>query len=119
LQTKLEQRLSALPPGLVQEFEAAYADWDRFRDSAEVAVHSNPAPYCRGEAFDRLAQLGPDCVPLLIEKIQDGDFFCRYLAETISRQADRSLPVLSPQQPRCSEQEKARQVMEQWLDSSW
>lgn len=125
LENKLEQRLQTVPLATRERFHESYHRWLEFRESDAISSQSNPHKHCQGQAFQQLCQLGPDALPLVMSKIQEGDFFCHALAQALTRRddgfqlADASPPPLKPHNPRTNEQDKARQILGQWLDSDW
>lgn len=124
---KLEARLQALPAPLVADFGQAYAQWQSERSSPRVAMSSDPKAYLQGAGYQKLLALGPQALPLWVEKMHGGDFFCQYAVQQLTRPEEGAFQMKGPQpQPelkarevRCGEQDKARQMLVQWLESQW
>lgn len=125
IQSKLETQISRVDEKVSNQFQGLYAQWLEHRAEPEVAISSNPRDYCGGEAFQALANLGPESLPLVIDKMARGDHFSQYLAQAISQKQDdfklagTDTPTLRAKQVDCGEQAKSRQVLEQWLKSDW
>ncbi|MBS2034357.1 hypothetical protein JST97_05185 [bacterium] len=127
LDAKLALRVVSVEPEVAQAFSSAYSQWQSERSSSKVAVSSNPADYLKGEGYQKLLALGKAALPLWIDKMRSGDFFCQYGVQELTKAGEDAFqikgpnpqPELKPQEVRCSEQDKANQVMVQWLDSQW
>jgi len=124
---KLDLRLALVSPKTREAFETAYQDWQQERRQPKIAMSSDPAAYLPGDGYEKLKDLGPEAMPLWMQKMSKGDFFCHYAVEELSRDKQggfeikglTSKPSLAPRELRCSEQDKANQVMQSWLNSSW
>ncbi len=125
VQSKLESRLGSADPAEREQFNSLYADWQQSRNSPKVQMSSNPADYCSGAAYSKLAKLGPEALPFIVDKMLQGDHFCQYLAASVTQPKEdfrllgAETPTLAAKNVACSEQDKAQQVMEQWLNSSY
>jgi hypothetical protein len=101
-------------------FEERYGEWLQYRDSPKVRFSSDPAARGRGEAFDGLVRLGTEALPLLMEKMAKGDFFCLQAIWAIRAHAPPSererIPTLSGEELGCSEQEKASLILKRWYE---
>lgn len=127
LDAKLGLKILSLEPKLVENFAQAYAQWQKDRSSPRIAMSSNPKDYLQGPGYQKMLALGPDALPLWVEKMRGGDFFCQYAVTDMTRAAQDEFqlkgpnpqPELRPQEVRCSEQDKSNQIMVQWLESQW
>ena len=125
IRDKVDRRLAAVQPEVKDKFAQAYGEWQALRHDPKVAMSSDPASYCRGEGFQKLVKLGPEALPLLLDKMQQGDHFCQYVAQAVSKQRSGIHTMGAPSNElkahrvNLGEQDKAQQVMEQYLNSSW
>lgn len=127
LDAKLALRVVSVDPKVAHAFSEAYSEWQAERSSPKLAMSSNPADYLKGEGYEKMLSLGKDALPLWMEKMRSGDFFCQYGVQQLTKPDEDAFqmkgpnpqPELKPQEVRCSEQDKAKQVMVQWLDSQW
>lgn len=129
LDGKLATRVAALDPQLVESFEKAYASWQKERSSPRLQLASDPHKLLTGSGYEQLKQLGAEALPLWVQKMRQGDFFCQYAVGELTRQErgpgefqikdGLRQPPLQPTEVRCSEQAKAHQLLGQWLQSDW
>lgn len=125
IKEKLGLRLETVNPEVKAKFNEAYDQWQNYQRSPQVSMSSDPAAYCKGEGFDKIVKLGPEALPLLIEKSMDGDHFSQYAIEKVThregtfKSSGPAAGELKPERVNCSEQEKADQVMVQWLNSNY
>ncbi len=124
LQTKLSTRMADVNPQVKANFNKLYAEWKDYRRQPDVAVSSDPSKYTAGEAYEKLKGLGNQALPLFVEKMTQGDFFCRSAVEELSKKKDGfhihgMANELKPKNVNCSEQEKGNQVLAQWLEGNW
>ena len=127
IDTKLALRVLSVDPKVARSFTEAYGEWQAERKSPKMAMSSNPKDYLKGGGYEKMMSLGKDALPLWMEKMRGGDFFCQYGVQQLTKLDEDAFqmkgpnpqPELRPQEVRCSEQDKANQVMVQWLDSQW
>jgi len=127
IDTKLALRVLSVDPKVARSFNEAYGEWQAERKSPKMAMSSNPKDYLKGEGYEKMMSLGKDALPLWMEKMRGGDFFCQYGVQELTKpdadafqmKGPNPQPELRPQEVKCSEQDKANQVMVQWLDSQW
>lgn len=127
IKDKLQTRLAGADSELKSTFDGLYKQWQQDQKDPKIQMSSNPADYCSGEAFAALSKLGPQSLPFVIDKMVEGDHFSQYLAVAVSKPQGEDFRLmgvepetgLSARRVDCSEQEKAQQVMEQWLKSSY
>lgn len=115
------ERAAGVADDLRQRFTEQYAEWQRYRTSPQVRVCANPARHCQAAAFDEIVRLGPDAVPLLMDCMAQGDFFCLRAVEAIHRthpgHAGLAPVVLLPEERVNSEQGKAALALSRWLQA--
>lgn len=127
LDAKLALRILQVDPKVAEGFEKAYSQWQVDRSSPAMMMSSNPADYLKSESYEKLVGLGKEALPLWVSKMRQGDFFCQYAVQKLTAPGPDDFqikgpnlqPELRPQEVRCSEQDKANQVLVQWLDSQW
>jgi hypothetical protein len=89
VKTAVRERALAVPEKVKEEFDKNYQDWQTFKNSPTVRMHANPALYCKTGAFDRIVAMGQDAVPLLMDKIAQGDFFSYQAFDAIEKAEPR------------------------------
>jgi hypothetical protein len=74
-QSKLMKLLSKSDAAFIRQFNELYAEWDKTKDAN--ASLSDPAMYCKNEAYERLATLGNKnalaCLLLVMDKFVNGN----------------------------------------------
>lgn len=127
LDTKLALRVLAVDPQVAHQFDQAYTQWQDERKSPRISMSSDPKTYLQGEGYRKMLALGQEALPLWVQKMRSGDFFCQYAVQELTRKPEGSFefkgqdpqPELRPKEKRVSEQDKANQILVQWLDSQW
>lgn len=116
-QKALREQTQAVPGHLREAFERAFAAWRETWFSGGLAISSNPATRAIGPAFDALVALGPDILPLVVERLADPEnFMALQLYDAI--QPNPNLVVhIDPDDRRIleGEQGRARRVVEAWF----
>ncbi len=88
------ERAAAASPHLREEFGQAYAAWTRTWDDPAVVVSSAPSARTRSPEFRALVAMGPDIVPLLMDKLRDPTQF--FALQVVERMVTSSV-VFRPQ----------------------
>lgn len=105
-------------PDVKDKFEGAYARWQNFRKEPRVRLSANPADYCKTDAFKEITGMGAQALPLLMEKIAQGDFFCLQAVEKISEGSApheaHHVPQLAGDEHNNSEQTRAALRLMKW-----
>jgi hypothetical protein len=96
-------------------FEGLYAKWLTERSAPEFAVLSDPAYVRQFPSFIRLAGLGPDTIPLIVEKIAGGDFFALQLYEALQSNPVLIVDIHKDESVLGGEQLRAAQTIRRWL----
>jgi hypothetical protein len=110
MNAKLKLDLIAVDPQLKLKFDTFYADWLSYRKKNFVSGSADPNLHISGSAYYQLLKLGPDTLPLFIDKMLQGDFFCRKAVESILK--------FQVSSSRKSEQQKAYEILLHWLGTS-
>lgn len=101
-----------------EAFDENYRLWLEYRKKPEVRVRANPTDHCKTEAFERIVGLGPDAIPLLMEKIIRGDFFSLQAIEAIQKKSGGEAKLFGldfrPRERATSEQNRAAQALINW-----
>ena len=112
----IKQKASALPEDVRARFNAAYKAWTETWQHPLILVSSNPADRAQSTQFLELIALGPQILPLLIERLATSDEFFALQA------VDRLLPAqhvvtLELEDPRVfgGEQDRATLTVKRWL----
>lgn len=115
------ERAEAVAPDTRERFAGRYDAWQDFRNRPEVRAAANPAVHCNAPAFDDIVAMGPDAVPLLMDRMAQGDFFCLRAVEAIFREhpghAGLAPAILHPEERENSEQGKASLALTRWLQA--
>jgi len=118
--SSVKERASNVPAQVRSSFDQLYSDWRQFRSDPTVRLSANPADYCKTDSFSKIVKLGFGAVPLLMDKMGEGDFFCLQAVDAIRRRPaphGASLPSLSEEERRNSEQNKAALVLLKWFNA--
>lgn len=92
-----------MTPDVKTTFDRLCEDWLRFLDSPELRHSSRPADYTRHPSYEGIVQLGAAALPLIVEKLPEGQFFLNAaMARITGIDLRRQLPLAA------SEQEVAR-----------
>lgn len=109
-------------PEAKEKFDEAYSRWLEFRKSPGVRLSGNPADYTKTKAFEEIVGLGAEVIPLLMEKITQGDFFARKAVERMSQESgpyqQSMVPELAVSEHNNSEQNKAALMLIKWFKST-
>ena len=65
----------AVSPSVKEDFEALYLRLKEYQQGPEVQVSSRPQDYLGGAAYQQIVSRGNEFLPLLVEKVREGDFF--------------------------------------------
>lgn len=107
----------AVDPDLRRAFEDAFGDWKQTWFSGGLAINSNPHSRAVGKEYDALVALGPEIMPLVVEKLADPEnFFALQLYDAI--QPDEKLVVhfeADDERILEGEQGRARRVVSAWF----
>lgn len=113
----LKKGVSGVPKDVQTAFQKAFEAWKKTWFSGSLSIDSNPYSRARGKEFDDLVALGPQIVPLVVQRLTDDEnFFSLVLYDTI--QSDTRLIVqFEPDDPRLLEGEQGRAVLvvKAWL----
>jgi hypothetical protein len=85
IKQEVEKIANKVNPELRQKFDDLYNEWLVFRNSPKIRLLSNPRGYCKTQAFTDIVELGMEVVPLLMNKIAQGDFFSLQAVEEIKK----------------------------------
>lgn len=100
-------------PDVKVAFDRLYAEWLRFLEGKELRHSSRPADYTCHPAYEGIVGLGAAALPLIVEKLREGQFFLNAaMARITGVDRRRQLP------PAVSEQEVARRWVQWWEERS-
>jgi hypothetical protein len=71
----LRQQVKKVKQEVKDLFEQAYAAWTQTWTQPAIQISSNPNDYARSQEFNDLVAMGPDILPLLVEKMGNGREF--------------------------------------------
>jgi hypothetical protein len=130
VKTSLKKSAEKISPQIREKFDENYSQWLEFRKDPKLHLSSNPADYCKTEAFGSIVKQGPSVLPLLVNKMAGGDFFCIQAVNTIKEENKYSImgagdPIrkgmarmtLSPEEMENSEQNKAALMVLKWSET--
>lgn len=112
----IKQKALKVPEKTKKEFNKLYEDWQEFRKKPSVQFSSNPKDYCKTESFEKITKMGKNVIPLLMEKISEGDFFSLQALGEIAK-SDRGMERamrFTPEEANNSEQNRANLALLKW-----
>jgi hypothetical protein len=116
----VKKEASEVEPAMKEKFTGLYNKWMDYRKSPSLRFSANPADYCKTDSFNEIAAMGPGAVPLLMEKIAGGDFFCLQAIEKIKHDMgpfeEALVPDLSKEEHNNSEQNRAALTLIRWYN---
>ena len=100
-----------------QAFDTAFAAWKESWFRGGLAINSNPQARAVGPEFDALIALGPDVLPLLIEKLADPEKFLALQLYDAMQHNEKLLVHFEPDDDRIleGEQGRAERVVQAWF----
>jgi hypothetical protein len=112
----IRSRVQQVNRELKTRFDQAYHTWKETWNHPLIAINSSPTSRTQTPAFLELISLGPEILPLLMEKLTDpGEFFALQAVDRLFRpQFVISYP---PEDPATllGEQERAIETVKQWV----
>jgi hypothetical protein len=114
----LRQQVNKLTQEVKDLFERQYAAWKQTWTQPAIQASSNPYDYARSKEFNDLVAMGPDILPLLVEKMSNGREFLALQA--VERLLPPSLifrPALDNPLIFGGEQLRAHMTAKRWLAS--
>jgi hypothetical protein len=112
----LKRKFDAVPRELRSAFNKAYAEWRESWDHPLIVVSSDPTTRTHSTAFIELVALGPQILPLLIEKLTKPDeFFALQAVDRLLR--PEAIVTVDVEDPAALEGEQARalETIRRWL----
>jgi hypothetical protein len=115
---KLKDEIAAIPGGIRRAFERRYRAWRKTWDNPAVALLSDTRSRRNSAEFAALVGLGPQILPLLVDKIaHPQDFFALQAYEVLAPDWPANMeaggePVFE------SEQAKAKRAVKDWFAAS-
>ncbi|MCD4785100.1 MAG: hypothetical protein K8T10_14895 [Candidatus Eremiobacteraeota bacterium] len=117
---EVAQKANNVDPATRKKFDSLYNKWTEFRKKPDIQFSSNPASHCKTDSFKEITQMGDSAVPLLMEKITKGDFFCLQALKTIKDNSiykvESNIPTLLPEENKNSEQNKSVITLLKWYE---
>jgi len=113
----LRDQRSGVPAELRTAFDAAFNAWKGTWFSGGLAISSNPHNRAVGKEFDALIALGPQILPLVVDKLADADNFLALQLYDAIQPDERLVVQYGPDDERILEGERgrARHVVQTWL----
>ena len=74
---------SKVSPEIKAEFERKHAAWKDVCNNSEIKFSSFMQDYTKPEQFTELVKMGEPIIPLVVERMADGDFFMQLVYEGI------------------------------------
>jgi hypothetical protein len=112
----LQTRVQQVPPDLKDRFAKTYQAWKEAINHPLIVASSNPGARAQTPAFLELIALGPEILPLLMEKLTDPDeFFALQAVDRLSR--PEFVVSREPNDPAIllGEQGRAIETVKQWI----
>jgi hypothetical protein len=113
----LKDEISRIPDDTRKEFEKRYAAWRKTWSDPHLAILSDPAALRYSKEFSDLGALGPEILPLVVEKLaQPAEFFALQLYDALqSHPALRLDTDAEHEQVFEGEQGRAERLVKHWL----
>lgn len=116
--TVIKEKVDAVDELLKERFDQVYAAWQRTWQDPRIAESSNPADRTHSQQFIDLVALGPDTIPLLMQKLQDPEQFFALqvvermlLSDIVFRPRMGDIAVLG------GEQLRAHETIRRWVST--
>ncbi len=117
MKSRAKEKASQVKPEVKENFDNLYNEWQNFRKDPALQLSANPEDYCKTKSFDEITKMGSSVIPLLMEKMSDGDFFCLQAVEKIAKEGrgpERALK-LSQDELVNSEQNKSYYMLNRYI----
>lgn len=113
----LREQRGRIPAELQVAFENAFSAWKNTWFSGGLALSSDPHTRTVGKEFDALVALGPEILPLAIEKLAEPENFLALQLYDAIQPDERLLVQFEPDDERIleGEQGRARRVVQAWF----
>jgi hypothetical protein len=111
----LKSRVQQVSPALKARFERAYRTWKETWDDPLIALSSSSTSRTQTPTFIELVSLGPEILPLLMEKLTIPDEF--FALEAVDRLRPQFIITRQPDDPAVllGEQGRAIETVKQWI----
>lgn len=115
----IAKRAGMVDTTTAKKFNQVYKLWLDDRNSPDLMSASNPKDLCRGDAYDEIVGMGPRVIPLLMEKMNEGDFFSMQAVDQIRREHQEEHRYLmdlklSKEESANSEQTRSAIMLTKW-----
>jgi hypothetical protein len=113
----LREQIDQIPKAVRIAFEEGFRAWRGSWSRGSMALSSNPNTRASGPEFEKLWAMGPQVLPLVVEKLADPEnFFALQLYDRLQRN-DQLRIELAPTDPRIAEGEqgRAKRTVETWF----
>jgi hypothetical protein len=108
---RLDAEIAQLPPDLRARFDERYRDWIKTWERPDILISSNSKAVRNSEEFRALVSLGPQILPLVVDKLlQPEEFFALQLYDVLQ---DR--PELRDDGWELGEQRRVLATAQRWL----
>jgi hypothetical protein len=114
---RLKQETESVSKEIAAKFHETFAAWKNSWFTGSLSIDSNPYSRAKGREFDALVELGPQVLPLIVEKlIQDDNFFSLVIYDALQSDV-RFIVEYASDDPRLLEGEQGRaiRVVKTWL----
>lgn len=113
----LREARADVPADIQSAFEAAFDAWKATWFTGGLAISSNPHSRTVGKEFDALIALGPQILPLVVQKLADQENFLALQLYDAIQPDERLVVQFGPEDERIleGEQGRARRVVQTWL----
>lgn len=113
----LREQRSAVPAELRTAFDVAFNAWKDTWFRGGLALSSDPHTRAVGKESDSLIALGPQILPLVVDKLADADNFLALQLYDAIQPDDRLVVQYGPEDERIleGEQRRALHVVQTWL----
>ncbi|HPZ06504.1 MAG TPA: hypothetical protein PL110_00190 [Candidatus Eremiobacteraeota bacterium] len=107
MKTVVKEKAAQVEAEVKKNFDTLYSEWQKFRKTPALRFSGNPVDYCKNKSFDEITKMGSSVIPLLMEKMAEGDFFCLSAVDKIVKEEGLERLKLSPEEMANSEQNRS------------
>ncbi|MBW3597651.1 MAG: hypothetical protein KY475_10285 [Planctomycetes bacterium] len=113
----LREEQQTIPKEVRAAFEKSFADWKSTWFRGGLAISSNPHTRAVGTEYDALIALGPEILPLVVEKLAEPENFLALQLYDALQADDKLLVQFEPDDERVldGEQGRAKRVVQAWF----
>lgn len=115
-QQALAAEINEIVPSLLKRFEKLYAAWQKTWSRADIALSSDPSAVRHSTEYLALAALGPQIIPLIVERLsKEDEFFALQLYDAVQENPALIISLHSDERVLGGEQLRAMETVKRYL----